>query len=340
MEKSLPVEILDKYINGDCNNEEIAIVREWYASFEHDKDYTAGLDLATEKELKDRIYQHIITSINTLDDALPKNNRVRYFIKKWYAITGAAAAIVLIGIGILLDSNRQLQHLAVVAPTIPKTETISNNSGKIYKAILPDNSVVWMSPYATLKFPKVFAPESRMIAMTGQCFFEVTKNPHRPFIITSRSIITKVWGTSFLVRDGFGNKSVAVSVVTGKVSVSVKTNEAISTLINKNEIILYPHQKAVYLVDRHILKPENISFEPEVQIYNHINLSFENKPLRDIIPVLNAKYHIQITVANEKVNHYVLNADFAGFNLPDVLEALKKSLNVNYTIKNNVIELE
>jgi len=52
MEKSLPVEILDKYINGDCNNEEIAIVREWYASFEHDKDYTAGLDLATEKRVK------------------------------------------------------------------------------------------------------------------------------------------------------------------------------------------------------------------------------------------------------------------------------------------------
>jgi hypothetical protein len=44
--------------------------------------------------------------------------------------------------------------------------------------------------------------------------------------------------------------------------------------------------------------------------------------------------------ANEKLNHYMLNADFSGFNLPDVLEALNKSLNIDYEIKNNTIELK
>ena len=93
-------------------------------------------------------------------------------------------------------------------------------------------------------------------------------------------------------------------------------------------------------MDQHVLKPENTKNEPELQIWKRVNLSFENKPLREIIPVLNASYHVHIRVTNEKLNHYILNADMEGFNLPDVLEALKKSLNVNYEVGENEIELE
>jgi transmembrane sensor len=44
-------------------------------------------------------------------------------------------------------------------------------------------------------------------------------------------------------------------------------------------------------------------------------------------------------VGNEKLNHYLLNADFSGLNLPDVLEALSKALNIDYSFINNTIEL-
>jgi len=77
-----------------------------------------------------------------------------------------------------------------------------------------------------------------------------------------------------------------------------------------------------------------------INLQSDFNLSFENKPLREIIPILDSKYHVHITVKSEKLNHYILNADLAGFNLPDVLEALKKSLNVNYEISDDGIELE
>ena len=146
-----------------------------------------------------------------------------------------------------------------------------------------------------------------------------------------------------LVRDDDRSNSAEVSVLTGKVSVSIKksdnTNDESLTL-QKGEIMLYPHQKAIYLVDEHVLKPETPKKEPELQIWKRVNLLFENKPLKDIVPVLNSSYHVRIQVSNERLNHYILNADMEGFNLPDVLEALKKSLNVNYEIKNDIIELE
>ncbi|MGN6637377.1 MAG: DUF4974 domain-containing protein, partial [Mucilaginibacter sp.] len=62
--------------------------------------------------------------------------------------------------------------------------------------------------------------------------------------------------------------------------------------------------------------------------------------ISEIIPVLNSKFHVHIQVKDERLNHYILSADLAGLNLPDVLEALKKSLNINYEISDDTIELE
>jgi transmembrane sensor len=98
----------------------------------------------------------------------------------------------------------------------------------------------------------------------------------------------------------------------------------------------------VYLADQNLLKPqtEAVADENAMQIWKHVDLSFENKPIREIIPVLNAKFHVHIEVKNERLNRYILNADMTGLNLPDVLEALKKSLNINYEISDGGIELE
>jgi ferric-dicitrate binding protein FerR (iron transport regulator) len=220
---------------------------------------------------------------------------------------------------------------------------ITNSSHRIYKTKLPDSSTVWLNPNAQLKYPKVFAASSRMVSMSGECFFEVTKNPERPFIISSHSIITKVWGTSFRVRDNDQSNVADVAVVTGKVSVSIKTMRNINNTqlnIENGDVMLYPHQKAVYSAHDHTLKPIIKSDERTLKIWNHENLLFDNKLMKDIVPALNARYKTHIVVANEKLNHYMLNADFTGFNLPDVLEALNKSLSIDYEIKNDTIELK
>ncbi len=341
MDKPLPVELLERYIAGNCTAAEVALVKQWYQSFEHDDDHVSGLAMSKEKELEDRIFNHILLNINAGEEpeevyAAPRR------IGRWYALAGAAAAVFILAAAILFY-KRQAAVVPLNNSDASQIVDITNNSSKIYKATLPDNSFVWINPHSQLSYPKNFAADARIVSMSGECFFEVTKNPKRPFIISSRSIITRVWGTSFLVRDDEQSNSADVSVVTGKVSVSVKTKKRVSAFSlqpEKDEVILYPHQKVVYLIDQHLLKPENTGVEPALQIYNHLNLSFENKPLKDIIPLLDSKYHVHITVANERLNHYILNADLAGFNLPDVLEALKKSLNVSYQIKGSDIELE
>ena len=344
MKKPIPVELLDKYINGNCTETEVALVKKWYQSFDMDDDFVSSIGIAEEIELEQKIYQRISLNIDTdvnEEQAEVVSISPKRSPRKWFAISSAAAIALFLMVGAMIYSHeaKKLQ----VADNSQQLVSITNNSDQIYKSTLPDNSSVWVSPHSQLTYPKAFAEKARMVTISGKCFFEVTKNPARPFIITSRSIITKVWGTSFLVNDNVESKTAEVSVLTGKVSVSIKTPDNINQSdlkLEKGEVMIYPHQKVIYLADQHILKPEVIEEEPALQIWKRVNLSFENRPLKEIIPVLNSKFHIHIKVGDEKINHYILNADMAGFNLPDVLEALKKSLDLDYQIKDNSIELE
>jgi transmembrane sensor len=341
MKKPIPVELLEKYLHGNCTEAEIASVKKWYHSFEDEHDHISEVTITEEKEIEERIYNRIIKNIEVdAEETVPvKRSGFAVFVR-WSA--AAAIAAVFISVLYVFNTSKTSFTKAPLAAVIVEQVDITNNSNQVYKAVLPDNSIIWLKPGGNVRYPKVFAAGARIISMYGEGFFEVTKNPKRPFIINGRSIITKVWGTSFLIRDNYRSNTADVSVVTGKVSVSIKSGDkenSFTTSLEKHELMLYPNQKAVYVLDKHLLKPISGSNSPELKIWSQVNLSFDNKPLREIIPVLNSTYGVHIKVADEKLNHYILNADFTGFNLPDVLAALKKSINVNYQIKENIIEL-
>lgn len=345
MKEPIRIDLLEKYIKGDCTEAEIALVKQWYLSFEQEDDHVSALSPAEEKELEEHIYFSIVSNLDLAKIEADAQEPAKVIsFRKWYAV--AAAAVVILALSVVaVVSNRKTndQQLAVAPVNDVHLFNVTNSTPHIYKVTLPDSSTVWLHPSAKISYPNSFAANSRQVTISGECFFEVTKNPKSPFIISSRSIITKVWGTSFLVRDDEQSNMADVSVLTGKVSVSVKAagkNNAISTKLTKNEVMIYPHQKAVYLNDKHTLTSQAVEAGAAVKQYRRVHLVFDNKPLRNIIPVLDSAYNVNITISNEKLNHYILNADFEGFNLPDVLDAMKKSLNVDYTIVNNHIELK
>lgn len=344
MKEPIRIDLLEKYIKGDCTEAEIALVKQWYFSFEHENDHVSDLSPAEEKQLEENIYFSIISNLNLVHLQAPEEQTQLVSFRKWYAVAAAAAVVfALSAVAVIYTQKSKDQHFVASAVSNVRLFNVTNNTGHIYKVTLPDSSAVWLNPSAKISYPNAFASDSRLVSISGECFFEVTKNPERPFIISSRSIVTKVWGTSFLVRDNEQSNMADVSVLTGKVSVSVKAkgkNNAITTKLTKDEVMIYPHQKAVYLNDKHTLTSQAVEVKSTVKQYQRTHLVFDNKPLRDIIPVLDSSFNVNIKVSSEKLNHYILNADFEGFNLPDVLNALKKSLNIDYAIVNNHIELK
>src|SRR5688572_16316604 len=78
---------------------------------------------------------------------------------------------------------------------------IENVRGQRTRVTLPDGSAVYLNASSTLTFPEVFAESERTVELTGEAFFEVVKNPAKPFVVKTNNIRTVVLGTSFNVRS-------------------------------------------------------------------------------------------------------------------------------------------
>ncbi|GAB3664832.1 hypothetical protein GCM10028791_40530 [Echinicola sediminis] len=101
---------------------------------------------------------------------------------------------------------------------------------------LPDGSRVILNAGSSISYPEEFGA-SREIELKGQAFFDVKRDPSRPFIVKSGDLQTTVLGTSFDVKAYEDQDQLHVAVVTGKVKVA--TGNGIETHITPREATFY-----------------------------------------------------------------------------------------------------
>jgi transmembrane sensor len=218
---------------------------------------------------------------------------------------------------------------------LAKVSTIrfKNFSSSIQKQVLPDGSTVWLNPHTELSYPSAFG-KLREVKMQGEAFFEVTKDHAHPFVVSSGNVLTKVWGTSFRIRSIPGDNNTSVSVLSGKVSVSVPPASDTRNVLkdrNREEVMLLPQEEATYKpADHHLLKSA-VPATSDLIVWRKANLSFENTSLAAIAMELNKFYHIQLQVEGEELQKSKLTADFTDKNLADILLLICKSLHAGYS---------
>ena len=85
---------------------------------------------------------------------------------------------------------------------------------------LSDGTKVMLNANSTLEYPASFDDaEVREVRLKGEAHFEVTKNPHRPFMVKAGEMQTQVLGTIFDVK-AYRKDAPKVTLMEGKVKVS------------------------------------------------------------------------------------------------------------------------
>lgn len=313
-------ELIQKFLRSNCSAEEEQSVIEWYNSFDAKDDPYEHLTADKRAELRERMLGNILRAAGPV--------KKRYAVLKyWYYSAGAAAIIVfMLNIGVFtkkikVHSQQEVAEL-----------TFFNSTRMLYKKVLPDKSIVWVSPGSKIEYPQVFKGNFREVNLYGESFFEVTKDHAHPFIIHSPNMITKVWGTSFRVTDHPGSGIAEVVVVTGKVSVSSinKKNGSKQEATKEEGVMLTPKQGVVYSSQMKQLKLENVSPSSAINIWNKAQLEFNNVPLKDAVDTLNKQLGIQLILNDQELAQSKIQADFRGKNVPEILNVLSKLLNLTY----------
>jgi len=111
-----------------------------------------------------------------------------------------------------------------------------------YLLSLPDGSQVWLNNVSSLRYPTSFQGKNRTVELTtGEAYFEITKDPARPFIVKVKGEDVEVLGTSFNVMaypEEEGTQTTllsgAISVKTAKTSVRLKPDEQAQLIENSD----------------------------------------------------------------------------------------------------------
>jgi transmembrane sensor len=99
--------------------------------------------------------------------------------------------------------------------------TLSNPRGsKPVSLTLSDGTNVWLNSESSLTYPAAFVGKERKVTITGEAYFEVTKNAAMPFTVTKGETTITVLGTDLNVNAYADETNLKVTLLEGSVKVT------------------------------------------------------------------------------------------------------------------------
>ncbi len=161
--------------------------------------------------------------------------------------------------------------------------TVSTPKGGQYQIILPDSTKVWLNSASSLKFPTAFVGGQRVVELTGEGYFEVTKNKHMPFKVRFNKEEVEVLGTHFNIMAYNDEDESRTTLFEG----SVKFSKA-----NHNTVLI-PGQQAVSPNNGDTYNIQHADFE-KVLAWKNGFFSFRNTSIQQIMRQIARWYDVDI----------------------------------------------
>lgn len=248
----------------------------------------------------------------------------------------AASLIIMFGISWLVWNNKpkgRVTYQALVESiesTNAVTERINNDTIPL-RIELEDGSIVILEKNSRLTYPIHFRSYERKVILSGDAFFEIAKNPQKPFYVYANEVVTKVLGTSFRIRAFDDDKKVIVKVETGKVSV-FNQRELNLEDPETDALIVLPNQQVVYSRNTENLNKRLVE-EPipivQASIKNLPN-DFDEAPISKVFNTIEKRYGIRIVFNEEVLSNCFITTKLRDEKLHEQLDLICKIIGSTY----------
>lgn len=169
------------------------------------------------------------------------------------------------------------------------TQQFSTTTAKS-NVVLPDGTTVLLNRESMLSYN--MDDGNRTVQLVGEGFFEVAKDEKHPFIVRTKELGIKVYGTKFNVRSYAFNKDTRVSLVEGHISL----------LRGNDEIHMKKGQLAVLDKQTRKIKLGTMNEEMDT-LWKKKSISFNNQTLNEICKYMEKWYDVTIMV-DPRVSKY------------------------------------
>lgn len=326
MDKRIPWDIIIKKFKEEISSDEQTSLNLWLAE-EKNRSVYNELETLWMSIIQDGLnYKSDADALWVKMERRMKKSQprtIQFSLTNFRWLSGVASLLLII----LLSTTGYMASEYFQANTI--VQTYSSLGGKS-KVILPDGTYVWLNAESTLEYTATAWSKTRNVKLNGEAYFEVKKDPKRPFIVKSGGLDVKVHGTAFNVEARNNKPDVSVSLLSGSVSVKSATMT--------KEII--PGEEAVYSKkDGNIeIGKSDVAF---AAMWANETIHFERKSIKELTKFLSKWYGVKIILDPSIPENQAYTFSVKNEPLEEILRLMARANPIRYSFdEKNIVRIK
>lgn len=310
--------IINKYLNGEASESEVQEIFKWMNADPKNRDefiqYKKIWALtATSPTNPNKAWNVFFKTL-----ARPKEKNL-IVLRYWMV---AAGILLIFSLGMMMQylfSPYQRQQFSYQTDT-----RIEVPLGQMSSIVLPDGTKVHLNSGTKLIYSGSFNAGERTVSMEGEAFFEVTKDAQHPFIIKTKSLDFKVYGTTFNIQAYPEDNEVDAALVEGSLGI-----------IDPNgcELIrLVPGENASYRDEDKKVSVSQVPLEMYTSWKDGL-VTFKNEKLKNIARTLERWYNVEIIIKKASLGEEVyMGSILKNKPIDQILEVFALTSSLKYRI--------
>ena len=217
--------------------------------------------------------------------------RLRYMGRRAWIVAASVVVVLSTGTYIYLNQKGSDKAGEMRDREASLTNVFSVPRGGVQRElILSDGSKVWLNAASVLKYPVTFHGPERLVELSGEAFFEVTKSSANPFRVLIKDAEVEVLGTDFNVMAYEDEPISRTTLVEGSVKIES----------GKNSVKLEPGQQAqVPYPSADVNAPIKVlsGIDPKVVLaWKDGSFDFDSSDVQTVMRSLARSYNVEVQV--------------------------------------------
>ena len=171
--------------------------------------------------------------------------------------------------------------------------------------------------------------KERNVALVGEAYFEVAKNPEKRFVVEAKGLQVEALGTAFNINAYKEDNKIIASLFSGSVRVSYDDHVA----------ILQPYESVkVDLLTRGFFQYKDESMK-DIALWRENEITFDGESLEEITHIMNRLYNTTIHIEDESLKKECYVGTIRNNSLENFIDIINLTTPVVYEYKGDTVFL-
>lgn len=258
---------------------------------------------------------------------IEQGNQTRSSLKITWRGVLKVAAVLIIGIitGVLVTYTSKESDNQYYIAAAPK--------GSVAEVLLPDSTVIYLNAGSRIRYSMDGSDNQREVFLSGEAWFDVTKNPEKPFVVHTAFYDVHVKGTVFNVKAYESDQTIATTLEEGVVTIHANSGFKLA-----GDVVLKPGEQATLNKNSKEFTIRNVNTKWYTS-WKDNKLIFINTSLKELVVLLERRYGVEIEVVNSEILDLHFDGTIKNESIIEVLDIMKTTLPIDYKITGQQIEI-